>query len=86
MKEKLVQEIYENRRSQLERIAARARGTVIDRDTKEYESIGSELPVTSSDHNRWWLDDGKNSTLFSPVVEVFQRSNFEEQVLQPGQT
>lgn len=59
VKEKLVHEIYENRKSQLERMAARARGAIIDNDITEYEHIGSELPVTSSDYNRWWLDDGK---------------------------
>lgn len=69
LKERLVHELYENRKLQLKKIAARARGAVIDSNIAEYEFIGSEQPGTSSDHNRWWLDDGKGSTVVSIPVE-----------------
>jgi hypothetical protein len=61
VKDRLSQEIYENRRSQLKKITTKARGASIKDDVIEYESIASELPVASSDRGKWWLDDGKGS-------------------------
>lgn len=61
VKERLIQETYDNRRSQLENLAAIARGSVVDSDITEYESVESEVPI-ASDRNRWWLGDGEDPT------------------------
>lgn len=59
VKERLIGEIYEKRRLQLEKLAARARGTFPNGDITKYEPRASELRVASSDPSKWWLDDGK---------------------------
>ncbi len=70
VKERLNRDIYESRRSQLEKLAAKAKGAIRDNDDDngdddddimDYESIASELPAASSDRKKWWLDDGKRS-------------------------
>lgn len=58
-KESLSREIYAKRRADIGDTTANARDDEIDEDLTGYDSIAPELPPASSDHRKWWLDNGK---------------------------
>lgn len=59
-KDKLSQEIYEQRRADIGDTTANAEGEDIDdEDLIGYDAIAPELPPASSDRRKWWLDNGR---------------------------
>lgn len=61
-KESLSHKIYTQRKLDVGTITANARSSDIDdEDLIGYESIAPELPPASSDHRKWWLDNGESA-------------------------
>ena len=68
-KETLDREIYAKRRLEVGNTTANARNNDNDdEDIIGYESIAPELPPASSDHRKWWLDNGKEILAPTPNV------------------
>lgn len=68
-KETLDREIYAKRRLEVGNTTANARNNDNDDDDIiGYESIAPELPQASSDHRKWWLDNGKEILAPTPNV------------------
>lgn len=68
-KETLDREIYAKRRLEVGNTTANARNNDNDdEDIISYESIAPELPQASSDHRKWWLDNGKEILAPTPNV------------------